>query len=158
MVALISVAPSLVVMLVAAFFGLKAVAASAFVTLPLQGFVALHFIRSRIGFRWSELVRAVRKSAVVAACTVLFMGAAMAANDFRLSISTGGFLSAALAGLGGWWLGLLITRHPLLTELNASLARLGVVVRCGVLPATRWKTGSPDQAIAKGRVNGRVPS
>ena len=47
---LISLPPSLLVIFAASFFGVKAVAASALLTLPFQAAVAIYFIRRHLGF------------------------------------------------------------------------------------------------------------
>ena len=66
---LISLPPSLLVILCAAFFGVQAVAASALLTLPFQAAVALYFIGRRLAFEPKHLSRALLKSAVVTAMT-----------------------------------------------------------------------------------------
>ena len=55
---LISLPPSLLVILCAAFFGAEAVAASALLTLPFQAAVAMYFIGRRLAFEPGHLSRA----------------------------------------------------------------------------------------------------
>lgn len=118
---LISVPPSLLVMLIASFFGIQAVAASAFLTLPLQAAVAYHFVCRRIGLGITDLAGALRKSAIVAAFTTSGPLLILGINDFSLTISVSRFVAAAFLALIGWCLGLVITRHPLLTQLRLAL-------------------------------------
>lgn len=61
----ISLPPSLLVTFWASFFGVKAVAASALLALPFQAAVAICFISRRLGLRFTDLLHATRKSAVV---------------------------------------------------------------------------------------------
>jgi O-antigen/teichoic acid export membrane protein len=132
---LISVPPSLLAVFIASFFGIEAVAAVALIALPLQAFVALCFIRRRVGFRPADLVRATCKSALVAACTILGIVPTLAANGFDLAISHLGFFTATTGASAGWCLGLLITRHPLLAELRSTASRMQFAQR--VLPPLR---------------------
>ena len=61
---LISLPPSLLVILGASFFGVQAVAASALLTLPFQAAVAIYFIGRHLRLRPTDLSRALLKSAV----------------------------------------------------------------------------------------------
>lgn len=119
---LISVPPSLLVMLIASFFGIEAVAAAAFVALPLQAYVALWFICRRIGVGALDLARAVWKSAIVAIGTALGVLLVIGVNGFNLALPLPEFFAAALAASAFWVLGLFATRHPMLTHLRAALA------------------------------------
>jgi hypothetical protein len=109
-------APSGLLIFLAAKIGLQAVAASMMVTAPLQGYVALRFVRRRVPFRWGELFAATRKSALVALSAALIPAAVIALCGFRLDLS----LPMTVVGVGGagfgWLAGLRIADHPLLTE------------------------------------------
>jgi O-antigen/teichoic acid export membrane protein len=113
---LFAMAPSGLLIFLAAKIGLQAVAASMMVTAPLQGYVALRFVRRRVPFRWGELFAATRKSALVALSAALIPGAVIALCGFRLDLS----LPMTVVGVGGagfgWLAGLRIADHPLLTE------------------------------------------
>jgi O-antigen/teichoic acid export membrane protein len=115
---LISLPPSLLVIFVASFFGIWAVAASAFLTLPFQAAVAIYFISRQLSLSWAGLVRATLKSGIVTACSCVGVMVSVAFNDFSLALPAFGFLAAAITGLTGWWLGLVITGHPLLAQLR----------------------------------------
>ena len=123
---LISLPPSLVVIFVASFFGLRAVAASAFLTLPFQVAVALYFISRQLAIRPTEVARAMLKSGIVTACSVAGVMLVVAINDFNFAVPMLGFLGAGVAGLAGWCLGLTITRHPLLAQMR--LAGRGIFI------------------------------
>ncbi len=122
-ISLISVPPSLLIIFIASFFGIQAVAAAAFLTLPLQAFVALYFVCRRIGLHGRDLAGAIWKSAFVALLTTLCLVAIPGINGFDLAVSNFQFIAAALAGLTGWCLGLVVTRHPLLEQLRLALIR-----------------------------------
>lgn len=123
--ALVSRPSAAVIVILAAPFGLTALALSQFVAIPLQGWFALRAVRRRIPFGWDELLRAVGRSAAVTLATaagpaalVLYRGGA----DFPL-------LEAILAGLlgaAGWLAGLKLANHPLCGELGVVTARLQV--------------------------------
>ncbi|MBL8659734.1 MAG: oligosaccharide flippase family protein [Rhodospirillales bacterium] len=118
---LISVPPSLLVMVVASFFGIQAVAASAFLTLPLQAGTAFLFVCRRIDLGIADLAAALWKSAIVAATTMLGVALIVGINGFSLTFSNSAFVAAALLALVGWCLGLVMTRHPLLAKLMLAL-------------------------------------
>jgi O-antigen/teichoic acid export membrane protein len=115
---LISLPPSLLVIFIASFFGVRAVAASAFLSLPFQAAVAIYFISRQLDFSQAELVRATLKSAIVAACSCAGVLLPVAFNEFSFNLPALGLLAAAIAGLISWWLGLVITGHPLLGHLR----------------------------------------
>jgi O-antigen/teichoic acid export membrane protein len=116
---LISLPPSLLVIFAASFFGVKAVAASALLTLPFQTAVAIHFIRRRLSFGVGDLLRATRKSSLVTACSCAGVTVGVAINHLSLVVSPIGFLAGAITGMGGWCLGLIISGHPLLAHLRS---------------------------------------
>jgi O-antigen/teichoic acid export membrane protein len=115
---LITLPPSALILLVAAGFGLQAVAASFLLIIPLQVGVALVFIRRRIRFGWGELVVAIAPSATVAACTAVLPVLAIALHGFQLDLPLPVAILAALGGAVGWVAGLLLARHPLAGELR----------------------------------------
>ncbi len=66
---LITLPPSMVLIFVASPFGLEAVAATQFISAPVQVFVAVSFVGRRIGVSWGEIAKAVGRSVVVALCS-----------------------------------------------------------------------------------------
>ena len=115
---LISLPPSLLVILCAAFFGAEAVAASALLTLPFQAAVALHFIGRRLGIKPGDLFRALLKSALVTAITVLGVMLCAMLIEARVVPSFVGLIAAGGVAALCWWLGLTVTGHPLLNHLQ----------------------------------------
>lgn len=120
---LVSLPPSVALIILAAFHGLDWVAASLLVVAPIQMLVALLFIRRAIGLEWRELALASRNSALAA------IGTAAVPLAVVLAFGDGGALgwlattAAILGGGGGWLAAILLSGHPLRMEL-AGLTRL----------------------------------
>ena len=118
---LISLPPSLLLIFVASFFGIQAVAASALLTLPFQAAVAIYFVSGHLKISLSDLVEAVLKSGVVTLCSSVgvVVCVVLAQNGLFGSMAElilGGVLAAA-----GWLVGLLVTRHRLLVQVKSAL-------------------------------------
>jgi O-antigen/teichoic acid export membrane protein len=130
---LISVPPSLLVIYTASHFGLRIVAASEFITLPFQVAVALYFIKRQLGFGFGEVVSAMLKSGAVTGCSVAALMVGIAMNDFSLTMPTVAFCGISILGVMGWLVGLIITRHPLLSQILAAIegASVGTAVLRG---------------------------
>jgi O-antigen/teichoic acid export membrane protein len=115
---LISLPPSLLVIFAASFLGVKAVAASALLTLPFQAAVAIHFIGRHLDMRASDLVRATFKSGIVALCS----SAAAAVCAFMVAFDMlGPILGLGLACASSticWLASMVLTEHPLLPRLQ----------------------------------------
>ncbi len=120
---IISVPLSLTATVLAAPYGLRAVALSAFVSLPLQQVVAQWFIRRRIGVRLGDIARAVRKSAVVTAfaSAIPFFLLFFPASSFSSSLWI--LAIAALGSSASWGFGALVTKHPVLMEVRYLVER-----------------------------------
>jgi O-antigen/teichoic acid export membrane protein len=130
---LISLPPSILVIALASFHGVTAVAASALLTLPFQAAVALYFVGRHLGIGLADLLKAMTKSAVVTACCAAAIGASMGLA--RLG-GWGPFTELLLAagfGTAGWWLGAALTQHPLLVHVETAAGGLR-----RALPRLRW--------------------
>jgi O-antigen/teichoic acid export membrane protein len=123
---LISIPPSMLLIFLALPYGLEMVAAMQFISAPVQVFIAISFIARRIDVSWTEIARAVGRSAVVALCS--------AAAPALVIVLQGGFsfdisrpaLAFALVGAGvGWLAGLVLSGHPLLDELRNAVKPVG---------------------------------
>lgn len=128
----IALPPSLLVILCASFFNVQAVAASALFTLPFQAAVAIFFIGRHIGLRPMDIARVLRKSSFVTAATALGVAGCAALTEAGILTSLAGLVLAFLAAALCWWLGLLLTGHPLLRQLHffaAGLARVAPKLR-----------------------------
>ena len=107
-----------IVLFAAAGFGLKALALSFFLTVPLNELLMLQAVQRRVRFAWSELGAVLRRSAVVTACSAAGPLALVAGSGFRFDLSPGMAVLAGALGAAGWLGGLRLTRHPLLGELQ----------------------------------------
>jgi O-antigen/teichoic acid export membrane protein len=143
---LISLPPSLLAVFVASFFGIRAVAASALLSLPFQAAVAICFIARRLSFGCADLLRATRKSGIVTACSCAGVVVCFALNNFSLSFSVLGLCASSIAGMLGWSAGLAMTSHPLLARLRlAALDIRAMLARTQVLPAAEGPTRRTDR-------------
>jgi O-antigen/teichoic acid export membrane protein len=139
-ISLIALPPSLLAVLFASFFGVRAVAASAVLTLPFQAAVAIWFIGRRLSFGWADLLRATRKSGIVTACSCAGVAVCVAINNFSLSFSVPRLCAAAIAGLLGWSAGLAVTGHPLLARLRLAACDVRTIVGANPKPARGRRT------------------
>jgi O-antigen/teichoic acid export membrane protein len=95
--------------------GLHAAIWCMLVTVPFQAFVALSFVRRRLGLRRRDIAAAIWRSAVVAAASVFPPLAVTWA--YGAGLSHGQAFGAGLLALIGWAAALVLTRHPLLGEI-----------------------------------------
>jgi O-antigen/teichoic acid export membrane protein len=114
---LISLPPSFLIAIGAAFFGLEAVAASLFIVAPLQMFVAYLFIRRVIDLTWTELARAARESAFLAMGTALGPVLVVATSPTGFDLGWVQTLIAVVGGATGWLTTLALVDHPLKQEI-----------------------------------------
>ncbi len=121
---LISLPPSLLVIFIASFFGVEAVAASAIVALPFQATVAIYFISRHLGIRRHDLFRAVLKSAIVALITAVGVGVCAVMVQYRVLSPVLGLGLAGILAAICWVFGLMITEHPLLGRLRLAAGAL----------------------------------
>ena len=147
---LISLPPSLLMIFIASFFGVQVVAASALVTLPFQALVAFYFISQHLEIRAADLVRVTVRSGVAAACSITGVLMSMAITELVKFGPIAAVLSAGVAGTTGWWLGLIMTDHPLLAQIRVAVSRISVdgFVTAKFL-APRWEeSASSDEKSA----------
>jgi O-antigen/teichoic acid export membrane protein len=115
---------SAVVITCAAFFGLKAAAFSLLFTLPFQAVVSVYFVQRHLDVTWRDIIFSLRKAAVLVLFSaigplsiVLLMG-----GQFDLSILSS--IGVIVLGSIGWGLGLRLTDHPLLREIEHAVRTL----------------------------------
>jgi hypothetical protein len=125
---LISLPPSLFVIFVASFFGVRAVAASALLALPFQALVALFFVGRRLAIKPSDLIRATLKSVIVTCHSVGGALVSMAIAEFSSAGPFIGLISATIFTASAWWLGLVMTKHPLLAQIGMATDSIAVDV------------------------------
>ncbi|WP_092293500.1 oligosaccharide flippase family protein [Bradyrhizobium sp. Ghvi] len=124
---LISLPPSLLVILGASFLGVHAVAASALVTLPFQATVAFYFLGRHLGLRPVEFVRALWRSGAVTVLAIAGASICAALTEAGGLTSGAGLASAFSVAVLCWWLGLMATGHPLLQQFHYAAAGLARV-------------------------------
>lgn len=120
----ISLPPSLLVVLGASFLGVQAVAGAALLTLPFQAAVAIYFIGRHLRFGLKDLLRALTRSVLVTAATAFGVAGCAALMEAGWLTSFAGLALATCVAALCWWLGLLLTGHPLLHQLHQAVAGL----------------------------------
>jgi O-antigen/teichoic acid export membrane protein len=115
----ISLPPSLLVIFLASFVGVKAVAASAMLTLPFQGGVAIYFIARHLDIGLVDVLRATFKSAIVTLSTAGTAALCSAMVECGLLLPLLGVALACISASMSWLLVLALTEHPLLPRLRA---------------------------------------
>jgi O-antigen/teichoic acid export membrane protein len=104
----------------ASLFGLKAAALAWFLTAPLQSFVSLYFVRRHVAVSWMEIASSLRRGAILTFLSAIgpFVGALFTAGSFGFGAAAAAITLSAL----GWSAGLLLTSHPLLTEIEDAVS------------------------------------
>jgi O-antigen/teichoic acid export membrane protein len=116
---LISLPPSLLLTVAAAFSGVQAVANVTLVAFPFQAAVAIWFIARRLSIGPLDLVHATARSLLVTIFCTLGAAIGRAVMIFSGGGPVGVLLMASCLGFAGWYLGLLTTNHPLLGHIRA---------------------------------------
>jgi O-antigen/teichoic acid export membrane protein len=114
---LVDTAASIGTLIVGASYGLEAAAISRIAYGLTWIAIYASFMKNLVGFSWKRLLDIYARSTVVALATV---GPTLAIYRYWRPPETlgwDGFLAAVAAGLCGWGLSLLLTRHPALADL-----------------------------------------
>lgn len=106
------------------FGGLQAAAWCMLVTVPFQAYLALSFVRRRLGLSHGDIAAALWKSAVVASASAVPPLAAIGVSGSGFHLSNMEAIVAGCLALGGWAAGLIVTRHPLLNEIIKTFSAL----------------------------------
>jgi O-antigen/teichoic acid export membrane protein len=114
----ISLPPSLLVIFVASFFGVQAVAASAMLTLPFQAAVSIYFISKHLDISLLDLCRTTLWSGIVTlfSCAGPLVCAAMI--EYGLVRPLVGLGLACISAVVCWILSLVVADHPLMPRLR----------------------------------------
>jgi O-antigen/teichoic acid export membrane protein len=123
---LISLPPSLLVILGASFFGVEAVASSALLTLPFQAAVAMYFIGRHLAIGPRDILGALLKSSIVTILTSAGAAGCAALIETGVVTPVVGLIFAFGTSAVCWWLGMAVTGHPLLARLHFAAGNLGV--------------------------------
>jgi O-antigen/teichoic acid export membrane protein len=124
MSSLISLPPSLLIIFVASFFGVEAVAASAMLTLPFQAAVAIYFIGRHLHFGVLDLLRETFKSGIVTLFTSVGVAVCAAMVEYGLLRPILGLGLACISAVICWLLSMVVTEHPLLPRLQLAATGL----------------------------------
>ena len=87
----------------------------------------MYFIGRRLTFEPKHLSRALLKSGVVTAVTASGVMVCAALIEARIVPSFVGLIAASGAAALCWWLGLMLTGHPLLHQLHRAAGGLFVI-------------------------------
>jgi O-antigen/teichoic acid export membrane protein len=126
---LISLPPSVLLLIGAAHIDLKAVAAVMFFVAPFQMFVALVFVRRAIGFDWRELAVAARSSIGLAVGSAVVPLAVVMHSPTGFALSWTWTFVAGAGGAAGWAAALYASRHPARSEIASMVELLGSRLR-----------------------------
>jgi O-antigen/teichoic acid export membrane protein len=117
---LISLPPSFLIAIGAAYISLEAVAWSLFIIAPLQMFVAYFFIRRAIHLTWSEILSAARSSVLLALGTALGPIAVVLTSPTGFDLGWLQTVAALVSGAAGWMIALSLVEHPVKEELSSA--------------------------------------
>ncbi len=120
----ISLPPSLLVIFVASFMGVQAVAASAMLTLPFQAAVAIYFIGRHLDISLLDVLRTTFKSGVVTLCSSSAAAVCAVMVEYGLMGPILGLALACISASMCWLLMVVVTEHPLLPRLQLSATGL----------------------------------
>ena len=136
---LISLPISALILACAVPFGLRAVALSGFISIPMQVFVAMSFVKRHINFKWSEIACAIRRSLIAALASAVGPALVWAMNGFSFELSFGAaFLATALC-VAAWAAAIILTEHPIAAELRWAAARVNGLWSAGpVADGRQW--------------------
>jgi O-antigen/teichoic acid export membrane protein len=119
---LISLPPSLLLIFIASFWGVEAVAASAMLTLPFQAAVAIHFVSKRLDLDFSDLLRATQKSGVITIFSSAAPAICAAMVEYGSLRPIVGLALACISAPTCWLASMVLTDHPLLLRLQVAAA------------------------------------
>ncbi len=136
---LISLPPSFLIAIGAAFLSLQAVATSFLIIAPLQMVVGYLFVQRAIDVNWGDLLRALRESAVAAVGTAAVPGVVVLVSPSGFDLNWTQTIIAIIGGGVGWLVGLHVVDHPLkheLASIGSAVAKLLSKLR--LIVAARW--------------------
>ncbi|TWF48084.1 oligosaccharide flippase family protein [Neorhizobium alkalisoli] len=102
----------------ASTYGVLAMALSQFISLPLQMLIAIYFARKHLNFTIAEFLSAVYPSLVVTLFALAGPTVLLISDVEDMNMSPLEFGLALLCAGWGWLIGLVVTKHPFLTEIH----------------------------------------
>jgi O-antigen/teichoic acid export membrane protein len=121
---LISLPPSLLVIFIASFWGVQAVAASAMLTLPFQAVVAIYFISRHLDIGLLDLFRTTFKSGIVTLLSSVGPVVCAAMVEYGLLRPIFGLALACISAVICWLVSMVVTEHPLMRRLQLAITGL----------------------------------
>ncbi len=106
-----------IILCLAAFHGLLAVALSQFISLPFQMIVAILYVRKHVNFSYRVLTKELMKSALVTIFALAGPLIMVAADGFNLDMHWMRAVITGVVAVAGWLLALFVVRHPFREEL-----------------------------------------
>jgi hypothetical protein len=125
---LISLPPSLLLILGASFMGVKAVAAASLLTLPFQAAVSISYVKRHLGLSLADLFEATWRSGVVTLVSVAGPVVFAVLIEVSLLGPVVGLILACLFAAAGWCAALVMTEHPLLSRLQFAVKALALPI------------------------------
>jgi hypothetical protein len=111
--------------------------------LPFQAVVALFFVGRRLAITPVDLIRATLKSGIVTGYSVGGALVSMAIMEFSSAGPVISLISASIFVAAAWWLGLIMTKHPLLGQIGMATNSMAVDVPWLPLSGIRASQKSP---------------
>jgi O-antigen/teichoic acid export membrane protein len=143
---LISRVVTTVILCVAAYHGLMAVALSLFISTPFQMVISVVYVRKHVPFSYRMLGAELLRSGFVTLLTMA-IPLAMVAAAGTLEVHWGMGIAIGLAGVASWLGAVLTTRHPFASEITPVLgwALSRVASRLGRFGRGRFPTSTPAE-------------
>ena len=155
LVAALTVPVVVAVQIIASFYGLTAVAWSFFIANAYSVLVSMHIVRRHIALPWSELLHAMRKSALVAVASAVPPLLAVMFEGGANHVSNAGGVVAAVMSAAAWLLAIQWLGHPIKNEIARALEAVG---RAIIPPFTLQNLKSVKDAISLRVFDGRKSS
>jgi O-antigen/teichoic acid export membrane protein len=134
---------SALIIAAASLFGLEAAALAWLVTMPLQAYFSVSFVRRHVPVTWRQIGGSLWRAGVLALLSglgpimiVLIMG--------RFDLPMPAVAAAIALSAIGWWFGLVLTAHPLLREIERAIDTAARNVPALRVTALRMKAYIPS--------------
>lgn len=127
-----------------ASFGPKAAAWSLLIAVPFQALVSLHFVRRYVSLGWLSMGGALWRSLLVTGASAVGPTVVIMFSGFRFDLSIWQGALAGVLAAGGWFIGVVLTRHALLEEVQRIATELGLTPIATRLSSLQeaWSPGS----------------
>lgn len=129
--------------MLAAPYGLHAVALTMFVTVPVFVLVSVYLVRTHVQIELREIAASMSKSAVVAGLSAIGPIVVALKAGATSDITVAGAAVAVALSATGWIGGLWLTNHPLLNEIFRAMDGLARSPIGAYLAAGKWYRRQP---------------